>query len=257
MQREGAAVDPQVREVVVFLEIVERIGAQPLGLRRIEPAIAIRVVLLDHERAEQLVECLAMAQGDEAAVLEHEDGDARDPDVRVRHSRIGPPDQAKERGKQHRCSEQSAHRIVPCGSDTRRNLAERDHQKQNVERHVAGKAPIYGALNRRRHVGPPPRARLWVTTGPSKPAYGWSALPPTAVEIQPNVRSEPDSDRAGNRLERAEFSHKQPSAVAEEVKYWAAHDAAREAGEDRRDDRAPRPYVIVELVRVAVAHLVR
>ena len=80
-QRPGLAGDPQVGEVAELPEVVEGALAQRRSLRRAEESVAVEVVLLDHERAEELVERPAMAQANELPPLEDEGRDVRDPDM--------------------------------------------------------------------------------------------------------------------------------------------------------------------------------
>jgi hypothetical protein len=60
----------------------------------VELAVVVVVVLLDHERAEDLIEFPMLVDADQLPILKQEGGDVVDPDVRMRRGRAGLADQA-------------------------------------------------------------------------------------------------------------------------------------------------------------------
>jgi hypothetical protein len=96
-----------VDEVVGRLEIVESALAQRRRLRRVEPAVTVQVVLLDHERAEELVESPVLAHADQLPALEHEGRHGRDPDMRMsgrRSDAAGHQQHGRERHRLPTCT---------------------------------------------------------------------------------------------------------------------------------------------------------
>jgi hypothetical protein len=70
-----------MREIAVVAEACERLIFHRIGLGRIEGAVPVRVMLLDDEGAEKLVERPAVPKPDHAPPLEQEGRDAGDPDM--------------------------------------------------------------------------------------------------------------------------------------------------------------------------------
>ena len=121
---DGVAVDPRVGEVAVLGEVRERALLHARELVRIEDAVAVGVVLLDHVGAEELVELPAMAQADQPRPLEQEGRDAGDPDVRM--GRSGPALERAGRSPDRTASRRIAgmrtrHRHRPASSASRRS----------------------------------------------------------------------------------------------------------------------------------------
>ena len=83
IEGDPGAVGAQVSEVAVLFEVREGGVAHRLDLGTLEPAVPVGIVLVDHDRAEELVELPAMPHADQLPVLEDEAGDVGDPDVRM------------------------------------------------------------------------------------------------------------------------------------------------------------------------------
>jgi hypothetical protein len=118
-------------------------------------------VLLDHERAEELVELPEVAQADQLSVLEHEREHGVDPDVRMRIDRRGSPEQRQQRaGGRDRSAGPDCHPVSPGGLEPRANLLTREGSK-DAPVQERGEGRSRDPIRQSTQINRPSRARTW------------------------------------------------------------------------------------------------